>query len=241
MSQLILYIAAIFIFAGIGAALPFVKRWNDTVLHSFIAFGAGVFLGAVFFHLLPDISPVKGGFILVLIGFLFVLLIEQFTARRHDTDSGDDVHRHDVISIATFTGLVIHSLTAGLALGIGTYASVQLGFVMFIAIIAHKAVGAFSLATILRLSSFSTRKSITLLVIFALMTPFGAILAYLLLSDLGTIATQISLALATGTFLYVTTMDLLPEAYHIKARRLQATLLMFLGLLVMLAISLAGA
>ncbi len=142
--------------------------------------------------------------------------------------------------MAAFVWLVAHSLTAGFALGVGALADQKLGFGLFFAIIAHKAAGVFSLATVLRLSSFSIRKSVGLLVTFALMTPLGAIVAYLLMSHLGGADIQIPTALAAGTFLYVATMDLLPEAFHIRVIRSGAVLSLLPGLGVMLAISFVG-
>lgn len=242
MTRLLVYTASIFIFSVVGAVLPFLKRWKEDVLHEFIAFGAGVFLGAVFLHLLPDISADKGAFGYVLAGFLFVLLFEQFTTRHQDAGGASDrSHGHDVTGIVAFAGLAVHSLTAGLALGVGAFVDPKLGFVMFFAIVAHKAVEAFSLATVLRLSSFSSRKSALLLTAYAAMTPAGAIAAYFLMSDFGVAATQVPMALAAGTFLYVTTMDLLPEAFHVRARRGQSMLFLLLGLGVMVAISFLGA
>ncbi len=242
MTRLLEYIAVILAFAIIGAVLPFIRKWKSEMLHLFVAFGAGVFLGAVFFHLLPDVKASKDAFEYVLTGFLFVLLFEQLSAKHHDEDCGPDCpHRHDVVGMAAFVGLVVHSLTAGFALGVGALADERLGFIMFFAIIAHKAVGAFSLATVLRLSSFSIRKSAGLLFAFSLMTPLGAVIAYFLMSGLSPTSIQMPTALAAGTFLYVATMDLLPEAFHTKVRRTGSVLSMLLGLAVMFGVSFIGA
>jgi len=242
MTRLLEYSAVIFLFALVGAVLPFTRKWKADLLHLFVAFGAGVFLGAVFFHLLPDVKASRDAFVFVLAGFLFVLLFEQFTSVRHDEDCGPDCpHRHDVVGMAAFVGLVVHSLTAGFALGVGMLGSQELGLTMFLAIIAHKAVGAFSLATVLRLSSFSVAKSFGLLGTFALMTPLGAVAAYLLMSGLDAGAVTVPTALAAGTFLYVATMDLLPEAFHTGRHRVGAVCFMLLGLGVMLAVGYVGA
>lgn len=241
MTLLLEYVVIILIFAAVGAILPFVRNWRSDLLHLFVAFGAGVFLGAVFFHLLPDVKASKDAFVFVLLGFLFVLLFEQFTTIHHDDDCGPDCpHRHDVVGMAAFVGLVVHSLTAGFALGVGMLGDERLGFIMFFAIIAHKAVGAFSLATVLKLSSFSVKKSAKLLATFAIMTPLGAIIAYLLMDGLDGAAIRVPTALAAGTFLYVATMDLLPEAFHTRKHRIGSVASMFLGLAVMLGIAFIG-
>lgn len=93
--------------------------------------------------------------------------------------------------MAAFLGLVVHSLTAGFALGVGALGDERTGFVMFFAIIAHKAVGAFSLATVLRLSSFTIGRSVKLLLTFSVMTPLGAFLAYPLVTELRSASTEI--------------------------------------------------
>ncbi len=232
----------IFLFAAVGSALPFVREWKSDVLHLFVAFGAGVFLGAVFFHLLPDVKNSNGAFAFVLAGFLVILIFEQLTFRHHDEDCGPDCpHRHDVVGLAAFLGLIIHSLTAGVALGVGMAGNSMLGFVMFLAIIGHKSVEAFSLATVLKLSDFPIKRSVNLLAVYALMTPLGAVAAYLMMERMNHASMGIPTSLAAGTFLYVATMDLLPEAFHVKGRRLGSVVSMLLGLAAMYAISLAGA
>jgi len=241
MPRLLEYIVTILLFAIIGSVLPFIRKWKSDILHLFVAFGAGVFLGAVFFHLLPDIKGSKDAFVFVLSGFLFVLLFEQFTSMtRHGNYDPAYPNKHDVVGMAAFIGLVVHSITAGFALGVGALSNEQLGLVMFFAIIAHKAVAAFSLATVLRLSSFSTRKSVKLLTIFAFTTPLGTVMAYFMMDHLSSAAMQIPTALAAGTFLYVATMDLLPEAFHIEGNRTGAVISMFLGLAAMLGIAFVG-
>lgn len=240
MQRLTEYIAVIFLFAIIGSILPFVRKWKSDLLHLFVAFGAGVFLGAVFFHLLPAVKASKDAFVFVLLGFLFVLLFEQLTTGHYEHGHQDPSHRHDVVGMAAFAGLVVHSLTAGFALGVAAISNEELGFVVFFAVIAHKAVAAFSLSTVLRLSDFSVKKSIKLLLTFSVMTPLGAIIAYLLIDRLSPAAMEVPTALAAGTFLYVATMDLLPEAFHVQGRRVLAMLSLLLGLIVMLFIAFLG-
>jgi len=241
MPRLLEYVASIFLFAIIGSVLPFIRKWKSDLLHLFVAFGAGVFLGAVFFHLLPDVKASKDAFVFVLAGFLFVLLFEQLASmHRHGCLDSASTNKHDVVGMAAFVGLVVHSITAGFALGVGALSNEQLGIVMFLAIIAHKAVGAFSLATVLRLSSFSVQKSVRLLIIFAFMTPLGTVAAYFMMAHLSPASMQIPTALAAGTFLYVATMDLLPEAFHIERNRTGAVISMFLGLAAMLGIAFVG-
>ncbi|MBK6938607.1 MAG: ZIP family metal transporter [Planctomycetes bacterium] len=50
---------SIFAVALIGGCLPLMFRWSDRVKHSILALSAGIFLGAVFLHLLPELSALE--------------------------------------------------------------------------------------------------------------------------------------------------------------------------------------
>ncbi len=47
---------AIFVVALAGGLLPLLVRWTDRLLHSALALSTGIFLGAVFLHLLPSLA-----------------------------------------------------------------------------------------------------------------------------------------------------------------------------------------
>lgn len=243
-AKLILYTVGIFTIAIVGALPPLFKKWTDKQLHLFIAFGAGVFLGAIFLHLLPDAlangtSKMASG--MVLLGFLIILLVERTLLRSHKLhcDNGC-LHRHEMVGITVFIGLSVHSLTSGFALGVGMI-DPELALIIFIAIIAHKATAAFSLSTIFCLAEFSRKKTLTLILVFALMTPLGAIISLPFISSLKDISLAIPIGLTAGTFLYVATMDLLPEAFHSDKERVSTFVWLILGVFIMLLIKLGGA
>ncbi len=243
-AKLILYTIGIFTIALIGALPPLFKKWSDRQLHLFIAFGAGVFLGAIFLHLLPDAmaegtSKTASG--MVLLGFLIILLVERTLLRSHKLHC-DNVcaHRHEMVGITAFIGLSVHSLTAGFALGVGMI-DPELGLIIFIAIIAHKATAAFSLSTMFRLAEFSKKKTLSLILSFSVRTPIGALISLPFISSLEDISLAIPTGLTAGTFLYVATLDLLPEAFHSDRERVSTFVWLILGVFVMLLIKLGGA
>ncbi|UCH11043.1 MAG: ZIP family metal transporter [Fidelibacterota bacterium] len=237
-------LAGILLAAILGALPPLLGRWSDRQLHLFVAFGAGVFLGAVFFHLVPETITEQSDlwtYFMLLNGFMIVLFVERVLVRHQHHDCDDEAeHRHQVVGISAFIGLSIHSLLAGFALGAG-FVVPSVALVIFLAIITHKSVAAFSLATVFRLSKTPLRRSIVLLSIFALCTPVGALLSLLILNSLQEYHFSIPTALASGTFIYVATMDLLPEAFHDVRKRLATFVAMSAGILIMLFIALLGA
>ncbi len=116
-------------------------------------------------------------------------------------------------SLATTTGLVIHAAADGIAMGASSSTSnTKLGFIIFVAIMLHKAPAAFGLTSVLLKQGLSKRAARGHLIIFSLAAPFGALLTFLLIHLLGGGAmegeagqwwTGMLLLFSAGTFLYV--------------------------------------
>lgn len=89
-------------------------------------------------------------------------------------------------SLATTTGLVIHAAADGIAMGASaTSSNLRLGFVIFIAIMIHKAPAAFGLTSVLLKQGLSKRAARGHLVIFSLAAPVGALTTWLMITLLG--------------------------------------------------------
>ncbi|KAH9903685.1 Zinc/iron permease [Xylariomycetidae sp. FL2044] len=115
-------------------------------------------------------------------------------------------------SLATTTGLVIHAAADGIAMGASaTSSDTKLGFIVFIAIMVHKAPAAFGLTSILLKQGLSKRAARGHLIVFSLASPFGAWATFILVSFLGGGGessvnqwwTGMLLLFSAGTFLYV--------------------------------------
>jgi zinc transporter 9 len=89
-------------------------------------------------------------------------------------------------SLATTTGLVIHAAADGIAMGASASSSnTKLGFIIFIAIMIHKAPAAFGLTSVLLKQGLSKRAARGHLIIFSLAAPLGAITTWFLVNILG--------------------------------------------------------
>ncbi|TGO60637.1 hypothetical protein BOTNAR_0142g00080 [Botryotinia narcissicola] len=116
-------------------------------------------------------------------------------------------------SLATTTGLVIHASADGIAMGASASTSnTKLGFIIFIAIMVHKAPAAFGLTSVLLKQGLSKRAARGHLIVFSLAATFGAITTFLLVNILGggniegakrQWWTGMQLLFSGGTFLYV--------------------------------------
>ncbi|KIY45205.1 Zinc/iron permease [Fistulina hepatica ATCC 64428] len=120
-------------------------------------------------------------------------------------------------------GLVIHSLADGLALGASFLESEssRLSWIVFFALLVHKAPTALALTTSLMAYSLPRTDCRKHLAAFSSSTPLGAILAYGLFSFLGAGKRSdwagYALLVSGGSFLYVATV-LQPLSSHSEAR-----------------------
>jgi len=127
-------------------------------------------------------------------------------------------------SLATTTGLVIHAAADGIAMGASaSTANTKLGFIIFVAIMVHKAPAAFGLTSVLLKQGLSKRAARGHLIIFSLAAPFGALTTWLLVHVLGgghiegekgQWWTGMLLLFSAGTFLYVAMHAMQEESGH---------------------------
>ncbi|MCP4684513.1 MAG: ZIP family metal transporter [bacterium] len=231
-TDLLIYCAAIFASALVGGLVTLVRHWSDYWLHLFLSFGAGVFLATVFTHLLPQAmeqgdAESVGSF--VLIGYLLIFFVEKFLFYRR-SENGD--HVHPVVSITALIGLSVHSVIAGMGLAV-FMSSPEVAAALLISILAHKTPAAFSLASLMILAKHSRRRIVISMLVFASMTPLGALVLAPALDAGNEKLLLILTSVVTGTFLYVATADLLPEVFHSRQNRWLNLLLLLLGILVM--------
>lgn len=116
---------------------------------------------------------------------------------------------------STTVGLVIHGCADGIALGASSTTTSPLTFIIFLALIVHKAPAAFGLTSVLLKQGLSTRMARAHLIVFSLAAPFGALLTWAAAHLLGyseddvassmstEFATGVLLLFSGGTFLYV--------------------------------------
>jgi zinc transporter ZupT len=235
-AQLIIYCLIITGAAFLAGLIACARQWSDRLLHLFIAFGAGVFLGAVFFELLPEAMSHEHNRevgIAILVGYLAIFAIEKILMVRGD---GGYDHHHKVTSIAAFTGLSVHSLIDGLGLAVGAL-DPRLGRVVFLSILAHHVPASFSIASLLTLGKFKRSRLLWMVLAFSAMPMLGSVLVQPLLSSTGDEIFSVLTGLMTGTFLYVATGDLLPEAFHSRQGRWGNLAVLIAGVLVMAMVS----
>lgn len=239
---LLVFSLAIIGVALVGGVLPLLRNWSSVQLHLFTGFSAGVFIGAAFFHMIPDsIDLVESGtaLALVLLGFVVVLLAERVVFYEHKEECEEECeHEHLLTGVTAFIGLSVHSAIAGLSLGVAVIVDQTLGMIVFLAIIAHEGVELFSLSTVFRLAAVQRRKILVYVGLLASIKPLFAWIAVLTMDLISGIGLGIPLALAAGTFLYVGIYDLLPESFTDERKRYSVFVAVIIGMAVMFGVGL---
>lgn len=112
--------------------------------------------------------------------------------------------------------LAIHSILEGLAIGLAT--TVNGTFTLFMAVVIHKVCLAFSLGLKLQQDGKSRFQYLTSLAVFALASPTGVIIGIVITKVLQAAdllkAEFLLNALATGTFIYITFLEILAPEFN---------------------------
>ena len=234
MEKAIFYPFLMFVFSitMIGGWLPTIKLWSQETFRLIISFCAGILLGAVFFHVLPEISTVLGrqlGYS-VMFGFLLIFVLEKFIMV-HPCEEGEcDYHK---IGIAAYVGIGFHSILDGIAIGAGTM--MNLSSIIILAVTIHKFPAALALSSLLVKGKEYTKKKILIsMFIFALATPVGALVSVFVFQGVDDYVVATALGISAGTFLFISIGDLLPTVYEEHEKGYKNLVSLCLGTLVMI-------
>ncbi len=216
----------------LGGRIPTVKLWSQHTFRMLISYSAGIMLGAVFFHMLPEVSPILGRQIglPIVIGFLGIYVLEKFVMVHPCEEGACDYHK---IGIAAYLGIGFHSILDGVAIGAGSM--LNLSAVILVAVTLHRFPAALALSSILvKGGEFSKKKILLSMFMFALATPVGAVLAITMLQNMDHYPIGIALGVSAGIFLYISIGDLLPTVHEVDEKKYNNLFCLALGLLIMM-------
>ena len=215
---------------GLMALLTFTRMKSiDTSMHAFISFASGTMLGAAFFALLPELfsEKINAGLVLFL-GFLFFFLIEKFL---HWHNCGEDNleecdhhdHSHDSVKKApagmlALAGHITHSIVDGTLIAATFLTNIAAGISIALAIAAHSIPNLLGTYAIFLHSGYSKAKALIYNSIGAFAVLIGGIIGYFAFESVSSLLPY-AVGIATGGFIYVATVDLLPETSRTENRR----------------------
>jgi zinc transporter ZupT len=211
MLKISLMLGAIAALADVAGGLVLVRaRGIERYLRYFVALGAGFLMATALIEMTPEslkMSP-RLGPILIMAGYCVVHLLEHtISAHFHfgeETHHGEFVSRHT--GNAVMAGLSVHALFDGVAIGSGFVVSNWLGWLIFLAILLHKAPEGFTMASVMLASGRSRTTAFYSAVALAAATLLGVLVIELIPQWV-----PFGLPISAGVALYVAATDLVPE------------------------------
>jgi len=164
----------------------------------------------------------------ILAGFLLMLILEgsgighavHEEHHDHDHDHNHEHIHHSSSGWLLVLGLTLHAATDGLAIGAAAASgSVAITAAVALAVLIHKGPAAFSLGIFSMHERSERNDSIRDVVIFSLATPVMMLIAYFALEDLETHLIGLTMLFSAGTFLYIATVDTLPDIHNPETGR----------------------
>jgi zinc transporter ZupT len=191
---------------GGSLALRFAGR-----VHLFLGFSAGAVIGVALLDLLPEalsLGPVGGGFgaaSWVAAGFLAYLVADRGLLIL----AGGDARHRGHFGAASLTA---HSFLDGLGIGLGFQASMAVGVVLTVAVLAHDVADGINTVNLSLTGSKDPKIARRWLLTDAVAPLLGIGASRLIAPPPG--ALGVILALFAGFFLYIGASELLPESHN---------------------------
>ena len=197
--------------AEVAGGLVLVRaKGIDKYLRYFVALGAGFLMSTALREMAPEsmkLSP-RMAPVLIMVGYCAIHLLEH-TINAH-FHYGEETHAGEFVSprkgFSVLVGLSVHALFDGVAIGSGFALSSWLGWLIFIAIVLHKAPEGFTMASVMLASGQSRTTALWSAIALA-----AATLAGVLVIELVPGWVPIGLPVSAGVALYVGATDLVPE------------------------------
>lgn len=222
-----------------GLSVFIVKRDNTKLLKLILAFSGSYIFAITILHLIPGIYS-RGDELIglyVLGGFLFQLLLEQFSAgiehghlHQHKANDHLNTEKH-VLPIGVMASLCLHAFLEGMPLA-GDH-----GNYLLFGIAVHHIPAAFALGTLFLRAHLNNRTTIIALVVFAAMSPLGYILSENIKNhstvDIHQYFDKI-MAIVVGIFLHISTTILFESSTKDHRFNRQKIIAVLLGVLISL-------
>jgi ZIP family zinc transporter/zinc and cadmium transporter len=234
MLKLSLFLGTIAALADVVGGLVLVRaKGVERYLRYFVALGAGFLMATALLEMMPEgmrLSP-RLGPILIMGGYCAVHLLEH-TMNAH-FHYGEETHTGEFVSHRTgnsvLAGLSLHALFDGVAIGSGFLVSGWLGWLIFLAILLHKAPEGFTMASVMLASGRSRAVAFYSAVALAVATLAGVLVIQMVPSWL-----PYGLGISAGVALYVGASDLVPEVNREPGIRMALVFFVGVGVFLLL-------
>ncbi|MCX6276491.1 MAG: ZIP family metal transporter [Bacteroidetes bacterium] len=233
------YLLLIFTAVASGALIFLIKSDDQRFLKFLLAFSGAFLIGITFLSLVPEVFSSATAYtgLFVLAGFLLQLVLELITEGAEHGHKHQHTDNEKVSPFLLLIGLCIHAFLEGMPIS-GNF-NPKLQDSLVIGIIIHNIPISLTLVGLFLHYGCSRKKALVYLLVFALMSPLGSGLSYLLNSSLSASMEAYFnniLAVVIGIFLHVST-SILFETEENHRYNLQKFLTVCAGLMVAFLVS----
>ncbi len=210
-------VASVFIISLISLVgvltLFFKKKTLEKSSLALVSFSVGALLGAAFLDLIPEAIEAGGEtasvFALVLLGLLVFFVLEKVFYWRHCHEGKCEVHTFTYLNLF---GDGMHNFFDGMVVAASFMTSVPLGIATSVAIIAHEIPQEIGDFAVLVYGGMSRKKALAYNFLTALTAVLGALIVYFLGIETASLERMV-LPFAAGGFIYISSVDLIPEIH----------------------------
>jgi zinc and cadmium transporter len=221
-----IFVSLIALFASLALAIS--KKNLENILLVLVGLAAGSLIGASFFHLIPEsleLTSTDFTFTILTLGFVLFFLLERLLWK-HCHKLVCSIHSFAYLNII---GDCIHNFTDGLIIAASFLAETSLGIITTFAVALHEIPQELGDFGILIFGGFSVKKAIIYNFVTALFAIAGGLVGFLLSNILfGSVAYL--LCIASGGFIYIASVDLMPELH--KEAKSKKSIIDFISFLV---------
>lgn len=221
---IILFLAA---FGG-GISVFLFKGGNHKQLKLVLSFSGAYLFGITVLHLIPDAYHGNDNLVgvFILIGFLFQIVLEQFSEGIEHGHIHTHVQHHDqvIFPLGIMVSLCLHAFLEGMPLAEGQQDQLVFGIAL------HHIPAAFALGSVLLSNRTSKNSTIFFLFLFAIMAPAGYLFSSALSSGgIGNLQHYFNriMGVVIGIFLHISTTILFESSadHKFNMRKMIAVLL----------------
>jgi zinc and cadmium transporter len=204
----------------LGGLLVSSRRLGQAALRYLIALGAGFMLAAVFIKIVPEAIEQWSGevsmpMLWLLAGYLLIQFVEHTIAPHFHF--GAETHEEAMLkqhaALAGVSALMVHTFFDGVSIAVASLVSIELGVLIFIAIMLHKLPEGFTVASMMLAAGKSARGA-RLSALFVGLATLAGVALVLMFKNVAMYSRPLSsyvLPLSAGVTLYVAASDLIPE------------------------------
>jgi len=214
------------------------RKPGNRVLSWMLAFSAGIMLAVVFMDLIAEafkVAPFIWGAIGVIIGALFLTLIDFWVPHCHTSGGESENTRYLRTGLFLGIGIAMHNLPEGLAIGAAYRHGSSFGFGIALLIGLQNLPEGIAMAVPLCMGGIRRRNVLTASLAAGIPMGIGAFLGALF-GGISPNILALSLGFAAGAMLYITSDEMIPEAQKLSESH-SGTYGIVLGALVGMAMS----